>query len=141
MTENCTVEVTGLQLTCSPKYHVVLRRIKVTFIDTIVRVEHTPESSDTGIALEVHIKRLDYCDEAVKDSGGREPIPVDVHQPPAFVHKLFQFSGVTLQCEELCDQGGYSQPSPPRAEVRPYPDPRPHSPLSPLLDSLSATGP
>lgn len=35
----------------------VLRRIKVTFIDTIVRIEHQPRDLETGVALEVHIKR------------------------------------------------------------------------------------
>lgn len=35
----------------------VLRRIKVTFIDTIVRIEHQPLDLETGVALEVHIKR------------------------------------------------------------------------------------
>ncbi|XP_048475573.1 autophagy-related protein 2 homolog A [Rhincodon typus] len=166
ITENCTVEVTGLQVTCRPKYHfvpgtespswsscmttsmqlakeclkeqaeepeeptqpleglemfaqtieTVLRRIKVTFLDTIVRVEHTPDGSRTGIALEVHIKRLEYCDEAVKDSGGvskRDPIPIDIHQPPAFVHKVLQFSGVLLHYEAIPEQGGELQTSPP----------------------------
>lgn len=35
----------------------VLRRIKVTLLDTIVRLEHQPLDSVTGVALEVHIKR------------------------------------------------------------------------------------
>lgn len=35
----------------------VLRRIKVTLLDTIVRIEHQPPDLETGIALEVHIKR------------------------------------------------------------------------------------
>lgn len=35
----------------------VLRRIKVTFLDTIVRIEHQPLDLETGVALEVHIKR------------------------------------------------------------------------------------
>lgn len=35
----------------------VLRRIKVTFIDTIIRIEHQPIALETGVALEVHIKR------------------------------------------------------------------------------------
>uniref|UniRef100_A0A8C3T3M8 Autophagy related 2A n=1 Tax=Chelydra serpentina TaxID=8475 RepID=A0A8C3T3M8_CHESE len=145
VTENCTVEVTGLQITCRPKYptpgtesqswsscmttsmqlaqeclkdqaeeppqpleglemfaqtiETVLRRIKVTFLDTIVRVEHVPSSSQTGVALEVHIKRLDYCDEAVKDPS--QVLPVDIHQPPAFVHKILQLSGVLLYYEEF----------------------------------------
>uniref|UniRef100_A0A674I7J2 Autophagy related 2A n=1 Tax=Terrapene triunguis TaxID=2587831 RepID=A0A674I7J2_9SAUR len=153
VTENCTVEVTGLQITCRPKYptpgtesqswsscmttsmqlaqeclkdqaeeppqpleglemfaqtiETVLRRIKVTFLDTIVRVEHVPISSQTGVALEVHIKRLDYCDEAVKDPN--QVLPVDIHQPPAFVHKILQLSGVQLYYEEFPE----SCPDPP----------------------------
>ncbi|XP_078061478.1 autophagy-related protein 2 homolog A-like [Mustelus asterias] len=166
ITDNCTVEVSGLQVTCRPKYRfvpgtespswsscmttsmqlaqeclkeqaeepeeptqpleglemfaqtieTVLRRIKVTFLDTIVRVEHTPDGSRTGIALEVHIKRLEYCDEAVKDSSGiskRDPIPIDIHQPPAFVHKVLQFSGVLLHYEEIPEPGGEPRTSPP----------------------------
>lgn len=35
----------------------VLRRIKVTFIDTIIRIEHQPLDLQTDVALEVHIKR------------------------------------------------------------------------------------
>uniref|UniRef100_A0A674I7F8 Autophagy related 2A n=1 Tax=Terrapene triunguis TaxID=2587831 RepID=A0A674I7F8_9SAUR len=156
VTENCTVEVTGLQITlCGPRgrpgpgsaesqswsscmttsmqlaqeclkdqaeeppqpleglemfaqtIETVLRRIKVTFLDTIVRVEHVPISSQTGVALEVHIKRLDYCDEAVKDPN--QVLPVDIHQPPAFVHKILQLSGVQLYYEEFPE----SCPDPP----------------------------
>uniref|UniRef100_A0A7N8XN33 Autophagy related 2A n=1 Tax=Mastacembelus armatus TaxID=205130 RepID=A0A7N8XN33_9TELE len=107
LTDHCTLEVTGLQITCRPKYRTsgswdsqgwsssmtssmqlaqeclkdppeaseeppapleglemfaqtietVLRRIKVTFVDTIVRIEHQPLDLKTGVALEVHIKR------------------------------------------------------------------------------------
>lgn len=35
----------------------VLRRIKVTFIDTIIRIEHQPLDLQTDVALEVHITR------------------------------------------------------------------------------------
>uniref|UniRef100_A0A8C4W414 Autophagy related 2A n=1 Tax=Gopherus evgoodei TaxID=1825980 RepID=A0A8C4W414_9SAUR len=155
VTENCTVEVTGLQITCRPKYRsapaaesqswsscmttsmqlaqeclkdqaeeppqpleglemfaqtieTVLRRIKVTFLDTIVRVEHVPSSSQTGVALEVHIKRLDYCDEAVKDPN--QVLPVDIHQPPAFVHKILQLSGVQLYYEEFPESASPDRP-------------------------------
>uniref|UniRef100_A0A3B3QY43 Autophagy related 2A n=1 Tax=Paramormyrops kingsleyae TaxID=1676925 RepID=A0A3B3QY43_9TELE len=141
VTDHCTLVVTGLQLTCRPKYRTsgvwdsqgwsscmtssmqlaqeclkdppeaseeppapleglemfaqtietVLRRIKVTFLDTIVRIEHQPLDLNTGVALEVHIKRLDYCDEAVRDSS--QTVPVDIHQPPAILHKILQLSG------------------------------------------------
>uniref|UniRef100_A0A669AVB1 Autophagy related 2B n=1 Tax=Oreochromis niloticus TaxID=8128 RepID=A0A669AVB1_ORENI len=33
----------------------VLRRVKVTFLDSVFRVEHIPENSKTGIALEIRI--------------------------------------------------------------------------------------
>uniref|UniRef100_A0A674CIY9 Autophagy related 2A n=1 Tax=Salmo trutta TaxID=8032 RepID=A0A674CIY9_SALTR len=75
----------------------VLRRIKVTLLDTIIRIEHQPLDMETGIALEVHIKRLEYCDEAVKDPS--QTVPVDIHQPPAFLHKILQLSSVQLLYE------------------------------------------
>ncbi|XP_034545669.1 autophagy-related protein 2 homolog A isoform X1 [Notolabrus celidotus] len=146
LTDHCTLEVHGLQITCRPKYRTnggwdsqgwsssmtssmqlaqeclkdppeaseeppaqleglemfaqtietVLRRIKVTFIDTIVRIEHQPLDLETGIALEVHIKRLEYFDEAVRDPASQTAVPVDIHQPPAFLHKILQLSAVQL---------------------------------------------
>ncbi|XP_023510152.2 autophagy-related protein 2 homolog A isoform X3 [Equus caballus] len=77
----------------------VLRRIKVTFLDTVVRVEHSPGDGEHGVAVEVHVQRLEYCDEAVRDPS--QAPPVDVHQPPAFLHKLLQLAGVRLHFEEL----------------------------------------
>ncbi|XP_061541277.1 autophagy-related protein 2 homolog A isoform X1 [Phycodurus eques] len=146
LTDHCTLEVSGLQITCRPKYRIgggwdsqswsssmtssmqlaqeclkdppeaseeppapleglemfaqtietVLRRIKVTLLDTIVRIEHQPLDQETGVALEVHIKRLEYFDEAVRDPSGQTAVPVDIHQPPAFLHKILQLSGVQL---------------------------------------------
>ncbi|XP_054889953.1 autophagy-related protein 2 homolog A [Poeciliopsis prolifica] len=146
LTDHCTLEVSGLQITCRPKYRTsghwesqgwsssmtssmqlaqeclkdppeaseeppapleglemfaqtietVLRRIKVTFIDTIVRIEHQPLDLETGVALEVHIQRLEYFDEAVKDPSSQTAVPVDIHQPPAFLHKILQLTEVQL---------------------------------------------
>uniref|UniRef100_A0A7N6AWN5 Autophagy related 2A n=1 Tax=Anabas testudineus TaxID=64144 RepID=A0A7N6AWN5_ANATE len=146
LTDHCTLKVSGLQITCRPKYRTsggwdsqgwsssmtssmqlaqeclkdppeaseeppapleglemfaqtietVLRRIKVTFIDTIVRIEHQPLDLETGVALEVHIKRLEYFDEAVRDPASQTAVPVDIHQPPAFLHKILQLSAVQL---------------------------------------------
>uniref|UniRef100_A0A8C8INS2 Autophagy related 2A n=1 Tax=Oncorhynchus tshawytscha TaxID=74940 RepID=A0A8C8INS2_ONCTS len=147
VTDHCTLIISGLQITCRPKYRssggldsqgwstcmtssmqlaqeclkdppeaseeppapleglemfaqtieTVLRRIKVTLLDTIVRIEHQPLDMETGIALEVHIKRLEYCDEAVRDPS--QTVPVDIHQPPAFLHKILQLSSVQLLYE------------------------------------------
>ncbi|KAJ1066060.1 hypothetical protein K5549_013573 [Capra hircus] len=86
----------------------VLRRIKVTFLDTVVRVEHSPGTGERGVAVEAHVQRLEYCDEAVRDPS--QAPPVDVHQPPAFLHKLLQLAGVRLHFEELPQQEGPPQP-------------------------------
>ncbi|KAJ7307129.1 hypothetical protein JRQ81_009111 [Phrynocephalus forsythii] len=161
VTENCTVEVSGLQITCRPKYRnaasgsesqswascmttsmqlaqeclkeqaaeepsdtpqpleglemfaqtieTVLRRIQVTFLDTVIRVEHESSGGQASVALEVHIKRLDYCDEAVKDP--KQALPVDIHQPPPFVHKILQLSGLQLYYEDFSEGNG-AAPSP-----------------------------
>ncbi|XP_037373523.1 autophagy-related protein 2 homolog A isoform X1 [Talpa occidentalis] len=90
----------------------VLRRIKVTFLDTVVRVEHSPGDGERGVAMEVHVQRLEYCDEAVRDPS--QAPPVDVHQPPAFLHKLLQLAGVRLHFEELSPQDAQKEhPEPP----------------------------
>ncbi|CAH6851094.1 autophagy-related protein 2 homolog B isoform X2 [Phodopus roborovskii] len=74
----------------------VLRRVKVTFIDTVLRIEHVPENSKTGAALEIRVERTVYCDETADESSG-----VNVHQPTAFAHKLLQLSGVSLFWDEF----------------------------------------
>uniref|UniRef100_A0A8C2CPF3 Autophagy related 2A n=1 Tax=Cyprinus carpio TaxID=7962 RepID=A0A8C2CPF3_CYPCA len=142
VTEHCTLEVTGLQITygnwdsqgwsscmtssmqlaqeClkdppeaseeppapleglemfAQTIETVLRRIKVTFLDTIVRIEHHSLDAETGVALEMRIKRVDYYDEAVRDSS--QTVPVDIHQPPAFLHKILQLNSVQLLYETL----------------------------------------
>ncbi|XP_021564067.1 autophagy-related protein 2 homolog A [Carlito syrichta] len=86
----------------------VLRRIKVTFLDTVVRVEHSPGDRKRGVAVEAHVQRLEYCDEAVRDPS--QAPPVDVHQPPAFLHKLLQLAGVRLHFEELPAQEETPEP-------------------------------
>ncbi|KAI5937003.1 autophagy-related protein 2 homolog B [Manis javanica] len=74
----------------------VLRRVKVTFIDTVLRIEHVPENSKTGTALEIRIERTMYCDETAD-----EPSGINVHQPSAFAHKSLQLSGVSLFWDEF----------------------------------------
>uniref|UniRef100_A0A9J7Y217 Autophagy related 2A n=1 Tax=Cyprinus carpio carpio TaxID=630221 RepID=A0A9J7Y217_CYPCA len=164
VTEHCTLEITGLQITCRPKYRtsefygnwdsqgwsscmtssmqlaqeclkdppeaseeppapleglemfaqtietgvinlvyffiiIIIIWPVFTFLDTIVRVEHHSQDAETGVALEMRIKRVDYCDEAVRDSS--QTVPVDIHQPPAFLHKILQLNSVQLLYETL----------------------------------------
>uniref|UniRef100_A0AAX7T4E4 Autophagy related 2B n=1 Tax=Astatotilapia calliptera TaxID=8154 RepID=A0AAX7T4E4_ASTCA len=76
----------------------VLRRVKVTFLDSVFRVEHIPENSKTGIALEIRIKKIVYCDET-----GEESSSVNVHQPTTFAHKNVQMEGITVFWDEFSD--------------------------------------
>lgn len=40
--------------------------------------------------------RLEYFDEAVRDPASQTAVPVDIHQPPAFLHKILQLNAVQL---------------------------------------------
>lgn len=51
--------------------------------------------------------RLEYFDEAVRDPANQTAAPVDIHQPPAFLHKILQLSAVQL----LYDSTGLDQVS------------------------------
>ncbi|XP_062351514.1 autophagy-related protein 2 homolog B isoform X5 [Cinclus cinclus] len=74
----------------------VLRRVKVTFLDTVLRIEHVPENSKSGTALEIRVERTMYCDETADECSG-----INVHQPTAFAHKLLQLSGVSFFWDEF----------------------------------------
>ncbi|XP_069049279.1 autophagy-related protein 2 homolog B isoform X3 [Lepisosteus oculatus] len=76
----------------------VLRRVKVTFLDTVLRIEHVPENSKTGIALEMRINRIVYCDETGDECSG-----MNVHQPTMFAHKNLQLTGVTIFWDEFSE--------------------------------------
>uniref|UniRef100_A0A3B5LP71 Autophagy related 2B n=1 Tax=Xiphophorus couchianus TaxID=32473 RepID=A0A3B5LP71_9TELE len=91
-----------------------LRRVKVTFLDTVLRVEHIPENSKTGIALELRI-RIVYCDET-----GEESPSVNVHQPTTFAHKNMQMEGITVFWDEfsVVSRDCRSSPTPPETEPK-----------------------
>uniref|UniRef100_A0A7N8Y6P7 Autophagy related 2B n=1 Tax=Mastacembelus armatus TaxID=205130 RepID=A0A7N8Y6P7_9TELE len=93
----------------------VLRRVKVTFLDTVLRVEHIPENSKTGIVLvkvTVVAFRIVYCDET-----GEESSSVNVHQPTTFAHKNLQMEGITIYWDEFSDVSQAGCKSSPTATV------------------------
>uniref|UniRef100_A0A4W6F250 Autophagy related 2B n=1 Tax=Lates calcarifer TaxID=8187 RepID=A0A4W6F250_LATCA len=95
----------------------VLRRVKVTFLDTVLRVEHIPENSKTGIALEIRINKIVYCDET-----GEESSSVNVHQPTTFANKNLQMEGITIFWDEFSDASRAackSSPTPTVGETEP----------------------
>lgn len=93
----------------------VLRRVKVTFLDSVFRVEHIPENSKTGIALEIRINKIVYCDET-----GEESSSVNVHQPTTFAHKNVQMEGITVFWDEFSDVSRAAcKSSPTQSETEP----------------------
>ncbi|XP_028293299.1 autophagy-related protein 2 homolog B [Gouania willdenowi] len=93
----------------------VLRRVKVTFLDTVLRIEHIPENSKTGIALEMRISKIIYCDETSEESSS-----VNVHQPTTFAHKNVQMEGISVFWEEFSDAARNGcKSSPPPMEMEP----------------------
>lgn len=63
-------------------------------------------------------RRFDYCDEAVKEPG--QALPVNIHQPPAFVHKILQLSGILLYYEEFTEGCGGARTPSPVPQVQPH---------------------
>uniref|UniRef100_A0A4W3HDI8 Autophagy related 2B n=1 Tax=Callorhinchus milii TaxID=7868 RepID=A0A4W3HDI8_CALMI len=90
----------------------VLRRVKLTFIDTVLRIEHIPDNSETGVALEIRIQRTEYRDESANESPD-----VNVHQPTAFAHKNLQLSGVLLFWHEFPESAKTSPRTSPMQEM------------------------
>uniref|UniRef100_A0A673BBH7 Autophagy related 2B n=1 Tax=Sphaeramia orbicularis TaxID=375764 RepID=A0A673BBH7_9TELE len=116
----------------------VLRRVRVTFLDTVLRVEHIPENSKTGIALEIRINKIVYCDETDEESSS-----VNVHQPTTFAHKNLQMEGITIFWDEFSDApraGCKSSPPPTVAHPSKHGDEsRPELVLKLTLGSLAVS--
>ncbi|XP_063242394.1 autophagy-related protein 2 homolog A [Bacillus rossius redtenbacheri] len=80
----------------------ILCRVKVKFVDMLVRVEHMPKASSSGVAIEIRIKNIDYLDEAGMDPP--EPPASDaarLFHVPAFSTKKFCLEGVSLFTDEF----------------------------------------
>ncbi|XP_077587556.1 autophagy-related protein 2 homolog B isoform X1 [Stigmatopora nigra] len=93
----------------------VLRRVKVIFLDTVLRMEHIPENSKTGIALEVRINKIFYSDET-----GEETSNMNVHQPITFANKKLQMDGITIFWDEFSELSRADlNSSPPPKETEP----------------------
>jgi len=82
----------------------VLSRVKVRFIDTVIRLEHVPLNSSTGVAIEVWIQNLEYSDEAGLDPSNTS---LDANESAkgyiisAFSTKRFYMEGVTFHTDEF----------------------------------------
>ncbi|XP_011343662.1 autophagy-related protein 2 homolog B isoform X2 [Ooceraea biroi] len=82
----------------------VLSKIKVRFIDTVIRLEHVPLSSSTGVAIEIWIQNLEYFDEAGLDPSNTSLDPDETAKGyviSAFSTKRFYMEGVTFHTDEF----------------------------------------
>ncbi|XP_054259234.1 autophagy-related protein 2 homolog A [Macrosteles quadrilineatus] len=74
----------------------ILSRIKVKFLNSTIRLEHLPKGSKTGVALEIKIRHMDYCDEAGVVNG-----PNGETNSSAFSVNKFHFEGVSFHSDEF----------------------------------------
>jgi len=85
-------------------FFLVLSKIKVRFIDTVIRLEHVPLSSSTGVAMEIWIQNLEYSDEAGLDSNNASSDRDETaksYVTSAFSTKRFRMDEVTLHTDEF----------------------------------------
>ncbi|ESO82945.1 hypothetical protein LOTGIDRAFT_197758 [Lottia gigantea] len=80
----------------------VLSRVKLSLLDTIIRLEHVNNDTEKGIALELRIERIDYFDDLANEQGS----PVDDCEAnnlklPAEAFKNLHLMGVSLYCDEF----------------------------------------
>lgn len=74
------------------------------FIDTVIRLEHVPLNSSTGVAIEVWIQNLEYSDEAGLDPTNTSMDPDESAKGyiiSAFSTKRFYMEGVTFHTDEF----------------------------------------
>nr|XP_039262248.1 autophagy-related protein 2 homolog A-like [Styela clava] len=93
----------------------VLSKIKVSLTDMVIRVEHLPENSGTGIGLEVHIERIEYFDEiTMEDKNDSSPAhekkpqhtgdKKTVYQQESITCKHFRATGIKILMDEFPEQ-------------------------------------
>ncbi|XP_045024451.1 autophagy-related protein 2 homolog A isoform X1 [Daphnia magna] len=78
----------------------VLARIKVRVIDTVIRLEYVPQSSLSGVGLEIHVKRMDYFDMAGQDQNVPNGHQI-VNEKSAYATKKFRLEGVSIYSDEF----------------------------------------
>lgn len=81
----------------------ILTRVKVKFIDTCIRLEHLPKEGKNGIAVEIKLKSVEYCDETSCEWGaGASSCPENAQKSPSsFSIKKFHCDGITFYTDEF----------------------------------------
>ncbi|XP_032665002.1 autophagy-related protein 2 homolog A isoform X2 [Odontomachus brunneus] len=82
----------------------ILSKVKVRFIDTVIRLEHVPLDSSIGVAMEMCIQNLEYSDEAGLDPSSTSldcKESAKTYIISAFTTKRFYLEGVTFNTDEF----------------------------------------
>ncbi|XP_020894955.1 autophagy-related protein 2 homolog A, partial [Exaiptasia diaphana] len=99
--EAATQQFEGLE-TFAQTIESVLSRVKLTFADIVIRLEHLPKDIQTGIGLEIHIKRVDYSDLSTELSEKDAQYKAkSVYEPAAFAFKNLKIFGVCAYLDEF----------------------------------------
>ncbi|XP_065221759.1 autophagy-related protein 2 homolog A [Planococcus citri] len=75
----------------------ILTRVRLKFIDSIIRLEHLPKESSTGVAIEAHIKEFSYYDETSTEESEESATKLS----SAYSTKMFSFEGVEFYSNEF----------------------------------------
>ncbi|XP_014472680.1 PREDICTED: autophagy-related protein 2 homolog A isoform X2 [Dinoponera quadriceps] len=82
----------------------ILSKVKVRFTDTVIRLQHLPQDSSTGVAIEMYIKTLEYTDEAGLDPSSTSldcKESAKTYIISAFTTKRFYLDGVNFHTDEF----------------------------------------
>jgi len=79
----------------------VLSRIKLSFTNTIIRLENIPPDCTSGVGLELHIDRIDYMDLSHDELCHDPDSAKIVYEPVAIATKNFQILGLKLYMDEF----------------------------------------
>ncbi|BES90892.1 autophagy-specific gene 2 [Nesidiocoris tenuis] len=80
----------------------ILMRVKVKLVDTCIRLEHLPKEGKNGIAMEVRVKNIKYCDETTCDLDENVE---NIQYPTSFTIKKFFFDGISFYTDEFPFEG------------------------------------
>lgn len=117
----------------------VLARVKLSFTDTVIRFEHLPKDTVTGIGLEIHIKRIDYLDLSTELAEENSHFKAkSVYEPAACACKNLKIFGVSVHLDEFPEESrtvsqvpDFSH-SPPPSLISGSCSPLLHNPSNPL---------
>ncbi|XP_046351358.1 autophagy-related protein 2 homolog A-like isoform X1 [Haliotis rufescens] len=125
LTEEAAEETTGFEgvQMFAQTIDAVLSRIKMSFVDTTIRLEHLHKGADRGVALELKVERMEYFDDIATEQDGS---PVDnplggLSEPAGIAHKNIHVMGVSLFFDEFFrDPSQHQGPDSPELSPRLY---------------------